>query len=499
MNYNSSLSNNKFLLIKGDISGIQEFIFNVKSENAARSLKGRSFFIKILTEIAIRSIFDLFNIDKNIEEKYRISTSGGNFFLKLPMCIDYVKIINNLQSDFSKALIFSGIDLIIEVIELDENKYSDCIKQLSSKIRKRKLNIFPILNNEDFDLVFNSQEKDHFSEIDDNSKWINITDCLKRNKFISIKIGGNFNLTLKDDSIELINYTCYFHNEEEINQKILLKDYTESLFPVDKNNSTLQFKDLAEFGEGDNKLGILKMDVDNLGSTLEKIDTIENHIKFDSELRRFFNYSLSNILNNARFFNKIYTVCAGGDDSFFVGNWKIILELAQKINTDFNNYPFFKKSNLTISAGYIITNSKFPVIRFSKLAEDALYKAKHKYKKGNICIFDEVIKWNRLNEIFNLKDNLKNNITPQSKGLLSKSRLSAIKGIDENQISLKDFWEIAYYMRHLKNQKQEIIKKINKNINDSCLLNISEQERRTLRLILPIASRLCELELKNLN
>jgi CRISPR/Cas system-associated protein Cas10 (large subunit of type III CRISPR-Cas system) len=35
--------------IKGDVSGIQDFIFNVKSEKAARVLKARSVFVEVLT------------------------------------------------------------------------------------------------------------------------------------------------------------------------------------------------------------------------------------------------------------------------------------------------------------------------------------------------------------------------------------------------------------------------------------------------------------------
>lgn len=33
-------------LVKGDISGIQDFIFSVKSEKASKTLKGRSFLCK---------------------------------------------------------------------------------------------------------------------------------------------------------------------------------------------------------------------------------------------------------------------------------------------------------------------------------------------------------------------------------------------------------------------------------------------------------------------
>lgn len=42
------MSTTNSYFIKGDISGIQDFIFNVKSEKAARVLKARSVFVEVL-------------------------------------------------------------------------------------------------------------------------------------------------------------------------------------------------------------------------------------------------------------------------------------------------------------------------------------------------------------------------------------------------------------------------------------------------------------------
>jgi CRISPR-associated protein Csm1 len=43
-------------LIKGDISGIQEFIFNVSSQKAAKTLKFRSSLIQTLAELCVTKI-----------------------------------------------------------------------------------------------------------------------------------------------------------------------------------------------------------------------------------------------------------------------------------------------------------------------------------------------------------------------------------------------------------------------------------------------------------
>jgi CRISPR-associated protein Csm1 len=71
-------------LIKGDLTNIQKFIFNVLSDQAARSIRGRSFFLKIALEVAMRSIFDKMGIKYDNEiDIAKISTSGGNFILQV--------------------------------------------------------------------------------------------------------------------------------------------------------------------------------------------------------------------------------------------------------------------------------------------------------------------------------------------------------------------------------------------------------------------------------
>jgi CRISPR-associated protein Csm1 len=485
------------ILVKGDISGIQEFIFSVKSKGAAKSLKGRSFFMKVLTEIAIQHLFDKFGVIESDRSDFRISTSGGNFFLKLPNIAEHEIIIQESQLLISKSLRYSGVNLSLNWVMLDETNYKQCLGELNKKVRESKLKLFSNLNQDDFNELFLPNNKKEFTNIDDNKNWIPITEKLKSSNFFTITKTGWIDLKVNADSIELIGYKCKFHNNENDPKKNPLSNYLEKIFPINDYGQTKEFEELVKLKhEGDQKLGILKMDVDNLGVTLENVESISDHKNFDLKLKEFFNNELRKIVNRDLFIDNIYTVTAGGDDSFFVGHWKKILELATAINTQFMKHPYFKEIGLSISAGYIIVNPKFPVIRFSQLAEDALHKAKYKYEKGNICIFDEVISWEILKEIKHFKVQLAADVTGKSKGLLARARQSAISGIDDDQISLKENWEIAYYLRDHKDKR--IVKEIRDNIIKSSEekgKNPKEKQlKRSLRLILPIAARLTELE-----
>jgi CRISPR-associated protein Csm1 len=76
-------------LLKGDISGIQEYIFNTKSKGASKTLKAKSFFVQALAEMCIKLIEEEFG-EQNVKLLYN---GGGNFYLFVPQDKDKLKAI----------------------------------------------------------------------------------------------------------------------------------------------------------------------------------------------------------------------------------------------------------------------------------------------------------------------------------------------------------------------------------------------------------------------
>lgn len=69
------------LLVGGDISGVQDFIYTLTSKGAARTLRGRSFYLQLLTEAVLRFILRYLGLPyTNV-----IYSGGGNFFLLAPV------------------------------------------------------------------------------------------------------------------------------------------------------------------------------------------------------------------------------------------------------------------------------------------------------------------------------------------------------------------------------------------------------------------------------
>jgi CRISPR-associated protein Csm1 len=504
----------KSYLVKGDLSGIQSFIFNVKSRGAARSLKGRSFFLKILLELGMQMVFDALEIvDQKEINKARISTSGGNFILLLP--VDPSQQLAGIQSRLNSALRFTGLNYILVYTPVKE-EYRSAIMELNAKARARKYNL--LLGDHSF---FEPTPRSSFQNILTNSKWEKITDELKKKEnthfLITPSKSGNTaaQLDINKNMISLAGYHITFGNEG-----IPLKKFLESKFPV-QGNQTILFENLAKSdrynwkkkktelnggAEGVEKLGILAMDVDNLGVAVESVNSPSEHRKLDQDLQDFFNARLRKIIKEGqykdkkgktlpKYENKIYPVTAGGDDTMFVGKWNTLLDLAGDIRKAFLSE--FKKRGLSISAALIIVKPNFPVVRFADLVEDGLKAAKYDYEeqKGNIYLFGEVLDWDLFEShvLTTRKDFNKHAKGLISSGLLAKARQTAVKVSEQKGIKLSDLWKMEYFMRDL-GQKHKSLKERHRQHLKLSLKEENKLKRKTYRLIFPVAARLAEFD-----
>ncbi len=82
-----------FLLVSGDISGIQQFIYTIPSKGALKSLRGRSFYLEILLEHIADEILTAAGVSINC----LLYTGGGHFYLLLPNTAEVQKILKNFS------------------------------------------------------------------------------------------------------------------------------------------------------------------------------------------------------------------------------------------------------------------------------------------------------------------------------------------------------------------------------------------------------------------
>ena len=90
------------MLVGGDLSGIQKFIYNIASRKAAVSLKGRSFYLQLVIDSAIQRIIS--HPDVNTTLAQVVYSSGGKFYMLLPNTEKVRKALEELKEDFEKEL-----------------------------------------------------------------------------------------------------------------------------------------------------------------------------------------------------------------------------------------------------------------------------------------------------------------------------------------------------------------------------------------------------------
>ena len=85
----------KYLLVGGDVSGIQDFIYRISSKGALRLLRGRSFYLEMFCEDIVHEIVERLDLLKaNI-----LYSRGGNFYILAPNTQETKDILKNLESE----------------------------------------------------------------------------------------------------------------------------------------------------------------------------------------------------------------------------------------------------------------------------------------------------------------------------------------------------------------------------------------------------------------
>jgi len=69
------------LLVGGDLSGVQDWLYTLASSGAAKSLRGRSFYLQLLTEVVAYKVLD----DLALPLTNLVYAGGGNFYLLAPL------------------------------------------------------------------------------------------------------------------------------------------------------------------------------------------------------------------------------------------------------------------------------------------------------------------------------------------------------------------------------------------------------------------------------
>ena len=493
-------------LLKGDISGVQNFLYRIQSEGASRELRGRSFYLQLLTETIALWILRRFDLPiTNL-----LLASGGHFYLLLPYR-EVRQEIDTLRAEIAEKLWGTHreeLSVVLAGIRVTAKNFDDFSgrwKIVSEEIEQRKRTKWRELSKERmFDLFFAPRsERETFTpegkpEADLYKLQELGGDQLRAAKYLVTFEIPEQPIPDKPDWREIIRgfgSEVYLVDKPEnkpsspsdatrgivhrLNSTDFLSDETLGNFRWDnlpvsydfrllpqviprrpKDDGVADFDQLADASEGVKWLGVLRMDVDNLGGVfkdgLGDSATISRMSTLSESVRLFFEGYLS---QRCRDYNSCHTpeilelIYAGGDDLFLVGGWSALPQIAHQIRDEFR--AFVGGDHVTLSGGIAIEHKKYPLYQLAEDAGDALDNGAKRLRteKDVLSFLQKAMGWEDFNQVDEWHGRLFTAVSgekPLPSGFLT--RLSEIYHLYENDEhnQRKWAWRLIYHLGRAK-------------------------------------------------
>ena len=480
-------------LLKGDISGIQNFLYQIQSEGASRELRGRSFYLQLLTEAIALWILRQFDLPiTNL-----LLASGGHFYLMLPASTQIDKLCAEITLKLWEAHRgeLSIVLADVPVTASDFDQFSGKWDSVSEAVNRQKQTKGRELPRETmFDLFFtqrNEGKTDNYGfddlggeplreaqylvtfeipdqPISDAPDWRGII----RSFGLDVHL-VNTSASKPAAHADVTRAIVYRLNSTDFLSDEILEVFQWGDLPVSYDfrplpqviphrpysDKVADFDQLADASEGVKWLSVLRMDVDNLGelfknglgdsATISRMCTLSETVRFFFEgylPKRCRDY---NATRPPEILELIY---AGGDDLFLVGGWSSAPDIAWKIREDFR--AFVGGGHVTLSGGIAIEHKKYPLYQLADDAGDAIDDAKDlRQEKDALSFLQNPMAWEDFVTVNDWQRRLFDAVSgakPLSSSFLT--RLSEIYHLYESDTEdqRKWAWRLIYHLSRAK-------------------------------------------------
>ena len=436
-------SQKAFRLLSLDISGIQNFIYNISGEHALKHLRARSFYLELLLEDIVDDIL----LELELSRANVMYTGGGHTYIIVPATQKSKDIIDSFEQKLN--LWFSdnfGTDLYAafgyadcsknDLCNTPDGSYGNIYKNVSISISKRKLHRYSynqiqgLNKNHEGERECNLCLRSGITEngvcafctglIDIASKIIDNDDVffvvIEGEKGVVLPFGRALITSNKDGLRNIINREGYIRAYSRN------KGYTgvrlENDLYVGCYASNNEFSNLSASSTGIKRLGVIRADVDNLGQAFVRgfsngeYETITRTSVLSAKLSEFFKLHINELLRKGTYSlpgsdkhtsRNAVIIYSGGDDLFVVGAWDDIICFAVDL---YNEFGRFTQNTLSISAGIGLFDSKYPIYSMAEYTGTLETEAKKVDGKRSIALFDksDVFSWDELiNDILGTK------------------------------------------------------------------------------------------------
>lgn len=449
----------RYLLAVGDLSGIQRFIYTIVTDNAARALRGRSFALQLLADGIGAYLLDRIGLPpSNV-----LYSGGGKLWMLVPAAAaatlrsDAESIDLALQEQYGGRLGFSmglapltGDDLVRKIVakrwgEATTDLHQQRRRRLARAARVRYQAVFGAFGTPGQDTLCHvcgrltgslsgNQRCTECQEFERLGQLLTWARCVARVRGDGWharvqRLRGRLPKDSKDwywELPDLLNgaYLLSTGDTERIVHAAEAEDVVLALNDVGtdpagnagmgcllaglnrphrEDGVTLTFDDMAKKSSGIDRLGILRMDLDNLGDLFANgLDEGERSISRITNLSKSLAYFFGGIISavvereDAPWSNHAQVIYSGGDDVFIVGSWSVLPGLARAIRREFCRFTAENQA-WGISAGIAIVRPRHPIASAArivgKLEEDAKKVRLSGKGKDALALLGDVMPW----------------------------------------------------------------------------------------------------------
>lgn len=463
-----------FLLVGADVSGIQSFIYDIVSKNAAKNLKGRSFYLQLLVD----SILQKLTADLGLFNSNIVYASGGGFYLIAPNTEKVRSAIESFEDDVTRKIFDTHKNSLFMALEFEafsedelfgqriHQPWQSLIENLDKKKHQRNIKLMVDRYEEFFEPsdIGGEQIRDSITgeEITNKKEVVYLRkeggvseQPVHKITWQQIELGKQLK---SSDYWICADMELKYWNKESFNpcgigihhyflEKSDVEKYREQLkssadrvriftvndlnfletvisgaeniygfnfyggddFPVEVEDGIAYPKTFdrmaGDESAGLKRLGILRMDVDNLGQAFisgftDNKKTFSRYSTLSRSLDYFFKGYLNKIWQQQKYKEHTFIIYAGGDDLFIVGKWSLLADMAEDIYRDFKSWTCHN-SSLGLSGGLAVVAPKFPIMKGAMLAADAEKSAKDhkivtnggKVEKNALTLFGFPLNW----------------------------------------------------------------------------------------------------------
>ena len=427
---------NAFLLYSADISGIQKFLYTVASDKALRSLRSRSFFLELLME----HYADELLLACGVSRTNLLYSGGGHCYILLPNTESVKAALSAwnqrfnawLSGEFGVSLFLahgwtecSGNDLTNTPAE--DAPYKAMFRRVSAAVSRHKMHRYSAgdLRRLNRPTPASGRECKLCGRTDDlidgRCPWCRLFAALSEKiQTKDVYFVGTGEDAEHDFALPTPDGYAYILLTDEKTARLRLDSgaavrriysknraftglrYSTRLYVGDYAFSN-RMDELAQNASGVRRLGVCRMDVDDLGRSFvsgyerpgrataaetQHYVTISRTAAFSRQMSLFFKCYINDVLSGKHGGKRplaVTIVYSGGDDVFLVGAWNDTLEACLRIRAALRQ---FSCGSLTISGGLCVTDDSYPIRLAAERAGELEDRAKGEPGKDAIALFD---------------------------------------------------------------------------------------------------------------